>query len=186
MSQIPQSVDKILISKIREVSVSRLAKISHLKTIHTFEVLETWPVLAHRMAVILVSGRKFRMTFKAQFSSDSARFFAHQAYNVDESEVTIAQAEDFVREFCNTVAGHIKSGLVKNSVQVGLSLPTIARGFDNFYFREPSGESVFKDRWKLASHQAEIYCTVQIEILSPITLDEKLMDIEDSGEVDFL
>jgi CheY-specific phosphatase CheX len=142
--------------------------------------------MAHRMAVIMVSGRNLRMTFKAQFSTASARFLAHQAYRIDEKDISTFQAEDFVREFCNVVAGYVKAIMANNSIVTGVSLPTLARGFDNFFFKTPTAGRVIEDQWKLSCQSAEIFCSNLIEIFGEFQISDQALKVDDSGDVEFL
>lgn len=180
-----KSLENILKQVVRDASISRIQSLSHLPNVELKETQDHGPVQAHRMAVIMIYGRNLRMTFKAQFSSSSARVFAHQSYGVAIEQVSISQSEDFVREMCNLVAGHVKAFLAQNSVPTGLSLPTLARGFDNFFFRKPVTEPIFEDHWKLCSDQAEVFCSALFEVFHEFEVTAEGPENKDNGDVDF-
>jgi hypothetical protein len=111
---------------------------------------------------------------------------AHQAYRIEEKSISVFQAEDFVREFCNVVAGYVKAVMANNSVVTGVSLPTLARGFDNFFFKTPTSGRVIEDQWKLTCGSSEIYCSNLIEIFNEFNINEEALKVDDSGDVEFL
>ena len=170
---------------VREASLSRLKILSRESAISVVERDTPSLVYAHWMALILVSGRSVRITFKAHYMTDVAQFFASKTFNQPEDQVSQARAQDFFREYCNLVGGHLKSVLAYNDVKVGVSLPALARGFDEvFYPRSP--DSVVKN-WSLTSRNRVIDCTTHIELFEKVSLSHHgQYKSSDSGRVDFL
>jgi CheY-specific phosphatase CheX len=185
-SQESFKLEAILKKVVREISCSRLKSLSHLAEIDIQENEDVSPVWSHRMVVIMVSGRDVRLTFKAQFCTESARVFANKVYQSNLEEISVFQAEDFMREYANVVAGRIKTVLNRNSLDVGVSLPTVARGFDNIFFREPAKTRVSNDYWKLVHLNSVIFCSIFIEILKEFEFKAGSQIVEDEGEVQFL
>ena len=71
------------------------------------------------------------MTFKIQFAIKDARNFAKS--NLNTKEISNSHSKDFIRELCNVIAGYLKHTLSENNIQVGISLPLLARGFDDLF-----------------------------------------------------
>ncbi len=173
-------------SLIRKKSVLALTAVAKKDELQVIEVPAEDKVMGHWMSVISVSGEQLHITFKVQFSIDMARTYAMQTFKNLTSEISNSHSKDFIREYCNMVAGYIKNALIHNSISVGVSLPLLCRGFDDLFFDLPARAFSGIDRWKLAHNGNIINCASVIEVIED--LDFKDLDDETllSGEVEFL
>lgn len=167
---------------IRSASLSRIRNLASRDDVELFQPPAGRLVYAHWMSLILVSGKDVRITFKAHFDSRSATGFAARVYGSE--KVTQARAVDFFREFSNLTAGRVKAILAENNIQVALSLPALARGFDEVYYRAP--EDSMSDAWGLRSGHHSVICSAHIEVFSPISLVHSKGLEAEQGEVSYL
>ncbi len=171
---------------IRNTSLRGLAAMSQKKDIEIAEVTSPQKIMGHWMALISVSGEQLHLTFKVQFSIAMARGFALQKGQTQSQSISNSHSKDFVREFCNLVAGNIKTQLADNKVNVGISLPILSRGFDDLFFDSGDKTLLSTDRWKLAEEGNIIYCASIVEIISEMNLSDKLNEAQStSGDIEF-
>ena len=173
-----------LFGLIRDSALSRLRLLAQRDDITLTEIATEPLVYSHWMSLILISGKSVRITFKAHFMTDSARFFAMKAYGIKSEEISKARVIDFFREYCNLTAGKLKIVLSNNKVSAGVSLPALARGFDEIFFPRPPGSAV--KSWQLNCEDQHIACSAHIEMFEPIQLSELNINDDSEGDVDFL
>lgn len=174
-----------LLSVIRDSSVSRMKNLSKRDDIYLSEVPHKPIVYAHWMSFILLSGSSLRVLFKAHYQSEAAKGFAAKSYDSSKKDVTKPQALDFFREFCNLTAGNIKLVLFDSDVKVGISLPILARGFDDIFYPRDTASTF--DSWALNCQDEKVYCSTDIEVLENFALRDDLPQNEaNEGNVEFL
>lgn len=178
-----------LINAIQEISKARFSYHSGLTNL----IIEESPVkdrgvVAFWMSLILISGKDIRVTFKTNFFQDSIKKIIAKKFNKPIEQITTDQTKDFVREFCNLVAGTTKTIFEQVGSKVGISLPLVLRGFDNLFFLEKKNESNFTWIWRLSEGDYFVDCCCYVEILSNNTFKDTDMKFieKNTGEVDFL
>ena len=177
-------------SLIRDTS-KKLMCVQSKRPDFVLEELQTTPlVYGHWMAMILVSGKDIKITFKVHFKTRSARHMAAQIYAKAADDLTVDQALDFVREYGNLIAGSVKKSLLELNVSTGVSLPVVTRGFDEVFFHTPLPFNTTTDIWILRSDVFDFKCSVIIEAFGRIdmsTLSDVLKDdAAHQGDVEFL
>jgi CheY-specific phosphatase CheX len=171
---------------IRANTRDHLKNLSRASSVAIKEIEENREVLAHWTSLILVSGERIRVTFRAHFATLDAKAMASKAYMTDSASVPAEMAHDFMKEFCNVCAGRMKRLFLQNEVDVGISLPFITRGFDQI-FDQPSKDSFsWEDKWHLACDGSTIDCSVRIEAAAPVTLADYSSSEAIEGKVDVL
>lgn len=175
----------LLTAILRDSSLSRLKSLSRREKVRLVELPIEPIVYDHFMAMILISGKPVKITFKMHFNSDAGRFFASIPYNRSPNLISESAALGFFNELANFIAGQVKEVLSDNSAQVSVSLPVLARGFDEvFYTRSPGTVIKF---WRLICESHQVGISAHIELLEKFSLNKiRLDDAIDSGEVDFL
>jgi CheY-specific phosphatase CheX len=152
-------------------------------------------ILANRMAFILVSGDGLRISFKTHYNISTARNLAFRMFGESSpSRLSERQAVDYIKEYCNLVAGNIVTVCESLKIELGISLPMSTRGFYEIFSdysekRQPA--IVFSDFWKLGAFADEVQCSVLLEItdsslLAPLADYDPAALPEDDGEMDFL
>lgn len=173
-------------SLVRRKSVAALIAFAKKDDLQILEVPSDDKVMGHWMSIISVSGEQLHLTFKVQFSVNSARNYASQSFENPSDTISSSHSKDFIREYCNMVAGYIKNTLIHNSVSVGVSLPLLCRGFDDLFFDPPVRSRSGIDRWKLAHDGNAINCASVIEVAEHLSFTDFDYEASPAGDVEFL
>jgi hypothetical protein len=175
---------------VRQVTREKLAVYSGLSEVRIEDCEKSLPVFKHWLGLILVSGAALKLTVKVHYRTAEARTLAAQSFRKSPGEITPAQAADFIKEYCNLVGGHVKRELERASVDAGISLPLVTRGFDELFFPPPDNARSFERHWRLVAGEADlvISCLAMIYdwgLVGRIS-GEFSTDEGESGEVIFL
>lgn len=146
-------------------------------------------VYAYWMSFILLSGKDLQLTFKAHFFSDEARYLVATGLKKQPEQISQNNIQDFMKEYCNLVAGEVKASLSASGVTIGLSLPLITRGFDEVIFSDAVDARQFSDWWRVSwdsgaltmSFVAEVY---QLSAVADLRVPSA--GVKDDGDIDFL
>ena len=140
-----------------------------------------------RMLLILVSGKALRITFKVHFNIKSTKKMASPIYGKSPEKIEIRQAKDFIKEFCNLSAGYIKKIFEDQSLDVGISLPLVIRGFDEVFFERQIKKTIIEDSFRIENSGIGVVCTNIVEIFNQNLLDGIDINVEEEEEeIDFL
>ncbi len=144
------------------------------------------PVYAHWMAIILLAGADFSMTFKVFFP----RSFPESLLQA-KGGLKMEMAFDLMREHCNLTCGSAKRLLGDRNVRVGLSLPFVTRGFDEVFRARSQQSERFEKTWtvQVAKH-GQITYKIEVETQpdfdSKLTWSPEMLKDADDGEMEFL
>ncbi len=116
---------------------------------------------AQQMSHILVTGKELEVNFKCHFMLNNARALA--MLKIGASEISDSQAVDFVKEYCNIVAGKIKSMCESQHFDLGQSLPFVMQGYNEMFYPADSGRIV-RRAWRLSAANTTLTCSVKIDI----------------------
>ena len=167
----------------REKSATALTKMSQKNDILVKDTISDLKVMGHWMALISISADQFHITFKIQFSMDTARNLVAKS---NKSTISDSYSKDFIRELCNVIGGNIKFAFEQNDMNVGISLPLLCRGFDDLFFASSERKSSMSDRWSLVQKENIIYCSSVMNITGDLKLQEDFGEsISAAGEVEF-
>lgn len=183
---------------VRYAALSRLKIHADCQDVEQVELSDDFrpgKVLANNMVFILVSGESVRMTFKVHFNGDVARSLAFRVFGgASDSAISIQRAVDYIKEYCNLVAGSVVSVFEELDIGLGMSLPHSTRGFYEVfsdYQEQQHPIIIFNDFWSLNVNKKVLHCSVVLEILDCKIL-EKLIGFEfavpedNHDELDFL
>jgi CheY-specific phosphatase CheX len=183
----PECLEKMR-DLVRNVSIDRFRRASQEES---FKLLETTGgkknIYDHWMALILVSGKALRITFKVHFNIKSTKKMASPIYGKSPEKIEIRQAKDFIKEFCNLAAGYIKKIFEDQSLDVGISLPLVIRGFDEVFFERQIKKTIIEDSFRIENSGIGVVCTNIVEIFNQNLLDGIDINVEEEEEeIDFL
>ncbi|MDD9950038.1 MAG: hypothetical protein OXT67_00590 [Zetaproteobacteria bacterium] len=150
-------------------------------------------ILGHWLSMILISGRRIKITFKVHFNTA-------QGQEIILKKVPVARPQkiekhfifDRLKEFCNLTAGSIKECLGAENSKTGLSLPVITRGFDEVIFFDSahkSGKGKIRDVWALRASDFAVHCSSEIQVLDWNALQDIRFirrDSDQQGDLEFL
>lgn len=183
---------------VRFASMSRLKAHADCAEIITGEMpgnFRAGKVLANNMVFILTSGEPVRVTFKAHYNMDTARALALRIFGgVSAQAVSDRRAVDYMKEYCNLVAGKIVTMFEDLQIDLGISLPQHSRGFYEVFadYQEKDKPTVsFSDFWTLSTGEYTIACSAVMEILDHKQLASLVNctfadTSDDEEEMDFL
>jgi hypothetical protein len=116
--------------------------------------------------------------------------------------LTVEQAGDTMKEYCNLIAGRVKRVLEDGHAKVGMSLPLTMRGFDRVYFEKVDGVNGYDWEWMIElgdTGSRVLFATAQVHLMDRAAFEQLhlgagpaldvragevsfLQDLEDSGE----
>ena len=140
------------------------------------------------MSLILIFGPEFQITFKVHYNTKSIQKMSRNALPNNSSSDVVA---DFVKEYCNLVAGLIKSYFESIHVPSGVSLPLVSRGFDDvFSIHQLMSDSIL-DIWTLSCQEESITCIASCDIYDHSVFSKILTtpldpDFQNSSNIEFL
>ncbi|MBC7456713.1 MAG: hypothetical protein H7235_00425 [Bdellovibrionaceae bacterium] len=176
---------QILNSIIRKKSHTSLASVTRSNDIQIEDSDLNQAVCSHWMALITVIGNDIKITFKIQFTTETAKYFATIAR--ENKELSNANSRDFIREYCNVVAGALKHTLTKNDYLTSISLPILCRGFDDLFFTASDRSGTPTDRWQLKNINYVLHLSSFVETSSQIKIiSDDQEDTGQSGDIEFL
>lgn len=123
----------------------------------TISELPFYQQLAH----ILVSGEDLELNFKTHFMLDDVK--SYTSAKLKSSAVNNNQLTDFIKEYCNLVAGKAKLFLEEQHLVVGQSLPYAIQGFNEMFYPKTNGYSK-DDAWELNGALGSIRCSCTIRL----------------------
>jgi len=114
-----------------------------------------------QLAHILVSGEDLELNFKTHFMLDDVKGYTTAKLKTD--VVSNDQLTDFIKEYCNLVAGKAKLFLEEQQLVVGQSLPYAIQGFNEMFYPKTIGYSK-DDAWDLGGPLGNIRCSCTIRL----------------------
>ena len=172
-----------LVNLIKCAAQARLQALAQRNDIEIHSTMGDAIVRGHWMAFILMSAPELKIIYKVRFKTQTATFFAAKAYGTSRADISKKRALDFFREYCNLTAGQIALTLGKNGIGAGISVPILARSFDELYSVAPSRSR--SAEWQLHCENEVVDCSVQVDVSRDFSLD--LIDDETGkGDVEFL
>jgi len=151
-------------------------------------------VVGRWLSLIFVSSSAVKMSFRAHYYTNDANYFTSKALGYDSvDKVSKEQVDDFIKEFCNLLAGAIKESFELGGTKSLISLPLVTRGQDYVFFEVKETDSnpqVLTDVWNLTLNEHTINCRIVFEVWDKKTMNK--IDLlafgaedEDDGDIDF-
>jgi hypothetical protein len=138
---------------------------SRIPTISLEEFRSDFPVHGHWLTMAALNSSAFRMNFKVFFTTQQGAPFCSSIFKKTAPDVNSEQLNDFTKELCNLVIGHIKYDFEKQHVSCAASLPICLRSFDNLFFTKNKANQLHEVYWKFKHENSEIMCLLSMEIL---------------------
>ena len=170
---------------VRKTSLARIESICQRKEFSIDEKAQFRKVKDHWMAQALISGPQLRVIFCVYFNAQNLKKWSVKVFERKWEEITLPEIHDLSKEYCNLVAGHLKTVLDQNKIKVGVSLPFLSRGFDRVFSASENNAAVLNDIWKISADGMQISCSTHIEIFKDFQFQIKDAST-DSGDVQFL
>ena len=188
---------KKLKEEVRGVSLRRMKNHACDETIlleDASELESSKSAIGQWLSLIFVSSSAVKMSFKTYYYTADANYFTSKALGLDSvDEISKDQVDDFIKEFCNLVAGAIKESLELGGTKSLISLPLVTRGQDYVFFeirKTDENPQVLTDIWDLTLNDHTITCRIVFEVwdkeaMNKIDLLAFGAEDEDDGDIDF-
>ncbi len=171
-------------SIIRNKSLNSLSAITKNNKTEIEETNSPQAVCSHWMSLITIAGNEIKVTFKTQFTTSTAKHFA--SLGRENKLISNTNSRDFIREYCNIMAGRLKQTFAKNQITTSISLPILCRGFDDLFFTASDRSGTPTDRWKLRNNDFVLHCSSFFEISSELKVIIKDNDANDyDNDIEF-
>ncbi len=150
---------------VRTLSSERLS-ISTVLPSHGYRESNSKEDLVHGsfMSIILLGASCFRLAFKAHFTSRDIKNLLTKI-GAESRKLNEENIRDYMREYCNLVAGGVKSYFNDAGVSSGISLPLVTDGFDEVLYVNNQKADMHKDMWEVYWDGGQVVCSLQIEVL---------------------
>lgn len=180
-------VADILHDLMVKASVVKLSQYSKISEITLGKAQNLRKVFGHWLSLVMISSKEITIAFKVHFMSSSARVLAGSSVGADPNDVPVSEANDFMQEYCNLVAGTVKNCLSEQGVQLGISLPFLVRGFEELFFPIEDPRITFEKKWEVRGANFGFICTSVTEIHSPVRIvSVESKHLSGAGGVEFL
>ena len=188
---------KKLKEEVRGVSLRRMKNHACDDTIvleDASELESSKSAVGQWLSLIFVSSSAVKMSFKTYYFTADANYFTSKALGLDSvDQISKDQVDDFIKEFCNLVAGAIKESFELGGTKSLISLPLVTRGQDYVFFeirKTDENPQVITDIWDLTLNDHTITCRIVFEVwdkeaMNKVDLLAFGAEDEDDGDIDF-
>ena len=182
---------------VRKLSAHRFQQHSQQAVAINDLPMNAGPVFAHWMSIILLAGQGIRFTIKVHYQTREVMSLAKSILSAGNHAEELSKAADFMREYCNLLAGSLKTTLLEKEVDLGISLPIVVRGFDDvFSEKKRASTDYFQDAWALTADSGDnpgkvvcvlsvgVYANQLLDRLAKVSFSEPTQ--EESSDMEFL
>lgn len=124
-------------------------------------------IFGHKMAFVYLVGDSLRLVFKIHYMTESVRGLVSLKFQKAMRTITDRYVDDYVKELCNLIVGKIRGALESKGLVTGMSLPVLARGFDELRYRiaaKPEQRFLY---WTLQDRDFQLICSTVAELSRP-------------------
>lgn len=183
---------------IRNAAISRLEKTIDGAAVEVNELEADFipgRILANHLAFIQISGEFVTVTFKCHFSIEAVKKIAAHKFDADKKNmVSDREVFDFIKEYCNLVAGKVVALFFDCSIEMGIGLPLCTTGFYEVFSKYDEAEllpNMHYDFWRMQVNGSNMVCSSIFEVLNETRLTglegyEIAADSNTEGEIEFL
>lgn len=183
---------------IRNAAISRLGKTIDGAVVEVNELDADFipgRILANHLAFIQISGNFVTVTFKCHFSIEAVKKMAFDYFDAEKKDMASDRdVFDFIKEYCNLVAGKVVALFLECNIEMGIGLPLCTRGFYEVFSKYDEVESLPNmhcDFWRMRVNGSEMICSANFEILNETPLQclegyEIAAEANTEGEIEFL
>jgi hypothetical protein len=150
-----------LTGAVRDASLDQLRLFAKCAAVRLEEVtVESLPFTQH-LAHIMVVGPEIEISFKTHFMGGDALRFTKQKLGT--AHATLPQGIDFMKEFCNLVAGKTKQLLEGHGFVMGQSLPFAIQGYNEIFYPR-ADDGTHHAAWRLTDAGGTVCCSVSAHV----------------------
>jgi hypothetical protein len=152
----------IFLEKIKNMTLDRITKESNTDRFELFDLDEknlSNPVKLHYFSYIMMHSDAVFIEINVYYTTFELKNFILRIFNIQEKDLKDELIHDWTKEFCNLIAGGIKSLLQKSEAKIGISIPVRLRSFDKLWENKKN-----EDFWGIKWSDGQIYVSTYVEI----------------------
>jgi len=143
-------------------------------------------VLSNWMTFIFLNNPNFSLYFKLYYNHTDLRKIIQQVFKDNKKANDINFMSDYMKELSNTLGGRINEVLRDIGIDLIMSTPFIASGFDDLFLDKDKKEFGFKNIWKIKDNKYSFFFSIELKSSEPEDINKlKLMKgYERKDEID--
>ena len=143
-------------------------------------------VLSNWMTFIFLNNPNFSLYFKLYYNHTDLRKIIQQVFKDNKKANDNNFMSDYMKELSNTLGGRINEVLRDIGIDLIMSLPFIASGFDDLFLDKDKKEFGFKNIWKIKDNKYSFFFSIELKSSEPEDINKlKLMKgYERKDEID--
>ena len=143
-------------------------------------------VLSNWMTFIFLNNPNFSLYFKLYYNHTDLRKIIQQVFKDNKKANDNNFMSDYMKELSNTLGGRINEVLRDIGIDLIMSTPFIASGFDDLFLDKDKKEFGFKNIWKIKDNKYSFFFSIELKSSEPEDINKlKLMKgYERKDEID--
>ena len=155
-----------------------------IKSVNLSEIEER--VLSNWMTFIFLNNPNFSLYFKLYYNNSDLKKIIEEVFKDNKKTNDISFMNDYMKELSNTLGGRINEVLRDIGIDLIMSSPFIASGFDDLFLDKDKKEFGFKNVWKIKDKNYSFFFSIELKSSEPEDINKlKLMKgYERKDEID--
>tara|TARA_Y100001970_G_C14018670_1_gene742305 strand:- start:171 stop:743 length:573 start_codon:yes stop_codon:yes gene_type:complete len=156
-------------------------------TIDSIDFKETEEkVLSNWMTFIFLNNPNFSLYFKLYYNNSDLKKIIGQVFKDSLKTNDIHFINDYMKELSNTLGGRINEVLRDIGIDLIMSSPFIASGFDDLFLDKDKKEFGFKNIWKIKDNQYSFFFSIELKSSEPDDINKlkSMKGYERKDEID--
>ena len=155
-----------------------------IKSVNLSEIEER--VLSNWMTFIFLNNPNFSLYFKLYYNNSDLKKIIEEVFKDNKKTNDLSFMNDYMKELSNTLGGRINEVLRDIGIDLIMSSPFIASGFDDLFLDKDKKEFGFKNVWKIKDKNYSFFFSIELKSSEPEDINKlKLMKgYERKDEID--
>tara|TARA_B100000029_G_scaffold127927_1_gene121544 strand:+ start:662 stop:1234 length:573 start_codon:yes stop_codon:yes gene_type:complete len=144
-------------------------------------------VLSNWMTFVLLTNPNFSLYFKFYYNHSILKKIITIVFKDNDKATDIHFMNDYMKELSNTLGGRLNELIRTTGIDLIMSSPFIATGFDDIFLEKDKKPHGFKSIWKIDESPYSFLFSIELKSNSPEEI-ERLKGIkgyEEQDEIDF-
>jgi len=173
---------KLVYSNIGSYLLLKNPSIKSMNMDHKEEV-----VLSNWMTFIFLNNPNFSVYFKLYYNHSDLKEIIKVVFEDDNKSSDIHFMNDYMKELSNTLGGRLNELIRNIGIELIMSSPFIATGFDDLFLDKDKKEFGLKNIWEINDSDYSFYFSIELKSNNEEDLEKlkKIKDYEEQDEIDF-
>lgn len=169
---------KIFSDYVFELSQNKLKDGGDL---NDFQVNNTLSQIKDWVAMIRLTGQRFKFSFRIHFNDLDAQFLLEKKLGNLNEAYELRMGCDYLKEFCNVTVGRLRNSLLDLKIDNKLSLPIVMKKTLDATFTVHEAPLIAEDRWMFSWREGSVICSFVFELLDE-SLKDEIIHIQKTAE----